>query len=611
MFAPGKRFLPSSVCGITLSVMICASAIAGPSTKPWDGAWEQARAAEAGNRWFDAEECYKRAIGQASTSHATPEIIRELQIKLATTYIREKKFAQTEPIYQELMISQFVTPTNKRSEATRESIVWFDDLADTYASSADNRESCLKHALAIKQKIFAGRDDDPVLKILNELFLFYNLHQRYTEAKAILKEKIAMLEKESEYQNKVSVFGGHGNNDLVITLTQLAGIELALKQYNEYERDCRRGYSLAVAAFGANNAITTSFARGVASCLVRQGKLNEAVAWSKKTMPDTGSATKNNSTVFPEDQVGKDLLQLAIDCYRQGNYKASTDMLKQLIKFANTRKGSVWLGVPVFYVFLGTNMLAQENSFQMNECFAKAIDAASTIKGHITEAGKRTFVESYAEPVRFSTIPPNMPKLHYIREIELKKLLAVIQIVGTDHNFESMVLNALSGDLYCEGKLSEGDDCLERAVKLADLPNTDESLKLQLPERYLTLAIHRSELKQTTRANESFAAAFQKEADKKGFHAATVLFWWAFELKANGQSKQAMMKSDMALKIARALAPEKRGTILADALLLLSSFDDHKSEARLLIEESSKEIELQRKIRSDLGPDFYHRLSKS
>ncbi len=124
------------------------------------------------------------------------------------------------------------------------------------------------------------------------------------------------------------------------------------------------------------------------------------------------------------------------------------------------------------------------------------------------------------------------------------------------------------------------------------------------------LAIYQNSSQKSKKANEAFSNALKAEKDKKSFHSALVLFWWGYFLRDSQQSL-AIKKLNEASQIARTLPVEKRGTVLSDAIMVQSYIEGHngrKREQQSLIQQSTVEIELQKKLKSKLGPDFYHRL---
>ena len=67
----------------------------------------------------------------------------------------------------------------------------------------------------------------------------------------------------------------------------------------------------------------------------------------------------------------------------------------------------------------------------------------------------------------------------------------------------------------------------------------------------------------------------------------------------------------MALKQARTLAPEKRGTLFADILEVLAIIQyelNRPDLAQPFKQQSFDEIQVQKKIKTKIGPDFFHRM---
>jgi tetratricopeptide (TPR) repeat protein len=383
------------------------------------------------------------------------------------------------------------------------------------------------------------------------------------------------------------------------------------RKWNRYhDQKClEHSLELLEVASGEDDAKSVEEMVTLSRAYINEGQVEKGIDLLKR-------ATSASEKKFGKNQTGLDdnLFRLAMECQVHENYKSANQIAMYLIRMANADKGSLRVGLPVFYVFLGTNTLALGNKVQANECFAKAIEEGSKLKRGMPERDKVRFVQSYAQPLCLSTVAwgdrPRASKNGPLVEIELKQIISATDATTADLDFISSVCNRLSTTLYAEGKLSEADRCVARAIALAKRPNASEYARREIAEMYLRLALQRAHDPRMEKANEDFSEAVKAEEDKNGFHTTLVLFWWAFELKENGQPTSALMKLKTVVKMSRPLPAEKRGTILADALMLLSVLIDQrdKSQLKSLTEESSREIELQQKIGSKLGPDFYHRL---
>jgi hypothetical protein len=334
---------------------------------------------------------------------------------------------------------------------------------------------------------------------------------------------------------------------------------------------------------------------------------------------DKGLDLLKRAIVVSEHKFGKDphilsanLLQDAFECQSVGNYKAADELTMRLIKTANADKGSLRVGLPIFYVFLGTNRLAVGEPGKANAHFSKANQEAVKIRKAQNKAYEKEFLQYYAEPLRrFIANSGGRPSWPVI-ERELKELEKVAQVAAPDPIFESAILSALGDVLYYEGKGVEAERCLERAIALANHLSA-AGRGDDIPEMYLKMANHRAQEHQLDRANQSFALAMEAENGRNGYSTARVLFWWAFRLKTNGQSALAINKLDAALKIARSLPEEKRGNVLADALMLGVSFGNRytKAPAQALLQELTREIEIQQTIAYKAGTNFARQIDQS
>jgi len=283
VFGLAVRSYANTIYGIALTLLIVPISLAGTIKSPWDAQWEKARSFEAAGSWSIAEQAYKRTIEIARASHADQYIVRDLEIKLATVFVRENKFNDARPIYQELMDSDVVNPANRHSKEAREGIVSFADLADTYAMSHDNREDCLKHALAIMQKLF-GANDDRLIGILNDLFLYYNLQQKYKEAEPVLKQRVAILQSSRAAAKTLPGVIGENPGELARTLTELGGVQIVLKKYADAQFSYAQAYPIFLKEDGPTYPMTASIARGLGFLMLKQHHTQQAMEWSQRAV---------------------------------------------------------------------------------------------------------------------------------------------------------------------------------------------------------------------------------------------------------------------------------------------------------------------------------------
>jgi len=147
------------------------------------------------------------------------------------------------------------------------------------------------------------------------------------------------------------------------------------------------------------------------------------------------------------------------------------------------------------------------------------------------------------------------------------------------------------------------------AIEIAKTPGS--LCEKDVPDLYLQVALHRGFSQQMDTANPAFAKAIDTEPDKSGFHATLVYLYWGCLARENGQYPLAAEKLNIALKMAKTLPPEKRGTLLADTMFMAGTVKEHlgsATEGKSLRLASVSEIEIQKKLHSKLGPDFFHRL---
>jgi tetratricopeptide (TPR) repeat protein len=322
-----------SICGIASTLVMAGSANAGTTAKPWDGQWEKAREYEADGSWNLAEMAYRRTMDLAKASHASSDTIREINIKIATVYVREKKYPDAEPIYRELMKSDIVNPENRHSQAAREGIVLFTDLGDTYAMAAGS-EQCLKHAVEIDEKLF-GPYDDRLLRVLNELDNFYNLHQRYAEAQSVLKKRIEILEKDAAGQAS----GGTEKakpGELARSLIELGSVQATLKRYADAEASYVKAYPIFLKEYGPTYVMTASTAREAGYVMMKQRQTQSALQWSQRAVQ---LRRMDKGQQYPLE-LARDLTVLGRVFEQQGNVSKAEQLYRESISVIQKNAGA-------------------------------------------------------------------------------------------------------------------------------------------------------------------------------------------------------------------------------------------------------------------------------
>ncbi len=157
-------------------------------------------------------------------------------------------------------------------------------------------------------------------------------------------------------------------------------------------------------------------------------------------------------------------------------------------------------------------------------------------------------------------------------------------------------------------KVQETINYLKQAITIVELSKSHD----RLSDLYGRLAGTQLYLPNQEEANKTYAKTLAMERDKNGFRTGEIFFGWGYSLYELQQYRLAAEKLNMAFKIAGALPPEKRGTMLADLLRMLAEQKNRQGnhkEGALLLKQSSAEIESQKKLKiRQEGPDFYHRM---
>ena len=264
-------------------ICFCASSSGASSN---DAGWAElnarARSAEASGSWTCASAFYSQALQSAQKCGAAQNIIRLISIKLASSYVQQNNLVAAEPLFTQL------TETSLKGW-DGEALVWFDDLADAYASvqAESLKEPGLKHALAIKEKL-ARAGDGEVIRVLNSLFLYYHLHKRDADAEAVLEKEIALLEK-------------HDRSELGSAMIALAGVERNLKHFRKSLYWYNKVFSMWEIAMVNRGEKTASTAREIALIHLKLNEQQDAERWIEKAIIIRKAGEQVNSIEYCRD----------------------------------------------------------------------------------------------------------------------------------------------------------------------------------------------------------------------------------------------------------------------------------------------------------------------
>lgn len=294
------------------------------------------------------------------------------------------------------------------------------------------------------------------------------------------------------------------------------------------------------------------------------------------------------------------LNDLALKCRLAGRLGRAKEANLELVKMSK-QYPAVADGLVNYYSALGTIETAQGNVTQGQNYFNKAINECPKLRGNKTKVGlAAASLNALVDAVKTDKNPI----------LELKGLLAVQQALSPDPRAQYTLCRLLAETCNTEHQYEDADKYLLRAIELAKLPVS--LVDKDIPGLYLKLALFQSSRPgQMDKANIAFAKALEFEKDKTSYQAALIYLYWGAKARENGQFDLATEKLNIALKDAQALPPEKRGTILADTLIIISAVQKHDGkdkEVPITVQKSTEEIQVQRRLRTGLGPDWFHRL---
>jgi len=313
------------------------------------------------------------------------------------------------------------------------------------------------------------------------------------------------------------------------------------------------------------------------------------------------------------DRFGDMLNDLALKCEKEHKNEQAKQLELAVINIAPTNIGSINAGLPAFYSFLGMNTLAEGKSAESKEYFQKAMRACRKIKGSL----RKQWACKYLALLPASICPEKSEqKKLRLAQREYEQLLAINKAIPTTPDLQYDVYSKLAEVLFTQDVLQGTAtqmphviECFKACIAIAQLPTS--SYKNALPDLYTRLGCCQFYLHNFSDANKSFIKALELETDKKGYHTASVLFWWGDVLEHIKKSRLAAEKFNIAFEQASALPPAKRGTLLADLLqkaAIAAQEHGDQRKAQQLFKQSSVEIQLQKQLNTKLGPDFYHRM---
>ncbi len=355
--------------------------------------------------------------------------------------------------------------------------------------------------------------------------------------------------------------------------------------------------------FGESDKHCTDCMSILANYYIEHGKIDDGVRiiTSNESAKSKASGKKSSPSA-----VGDLLNLMAINYRTKHQYDLSNQLELAVIKLANKSQSQLSAGLPAFYTLLGMNALAQGKNSDAKTYFAKALKECPKIKVSKNKQFARPYIDLLVQSAR-----SDGEEELVLAEAELRQLLELAQNISTDPRWQYGPLTLLPAVLAAQHKPPKPtEDYLLRAISIANLSNS--YVAKDLSDLYMRLGIHQASQHKIDQASNNFTKAIALDKETTGFHTGLILLWWSGALRDNGRSALASEKLTLALTKARALSPETRGTLLADLLVMLGSIEHDNGrvkQANLLFQQSSDEIQLQRKIRSKVGPDLYHRLS--
>jgi len=390
----------------------------------------------------------------------------------------------------------------------------------------------------------------------------------------------------------------------MVNLKELAnGYERKWNRYHD-QKCLEHSTELLQVASGDNDAKACELMVTLARIYLIQGELKKGTDLLKQTVSISEKRFGKNPNGLPDM-----LDRFAHDCETEKNHSAAEQLELEAIKATKVSSGASKIHMPAYFEFLAINSIVQEKNNQTAKLYHdRALSEYAKLKAQKDKESAQQFVGSLVELVQAEKCKNsfNQP------EARLREILSLQLAISSDPRCEFGTYNVMSTILGKSGKYEESEKCLLRTIEIAKLPHSCG--KKDVPDLYLRLALLRWDKSGRTRdAQRAFGEALAAEPDKNGFHSGLVLLYWGCKLRESGSYAEASEKLKTALQKGLKLPPEKRGTLVADSLLVLSAVAGqlgNEQEKKSLLDQSAAEVRLQKKLnlRMGAGPDFFHRV---
>lgn len=193
---------PIKVQSVVSAILLFAfcGRCAWAETSKWQEYKTAGEQAEIDHDYSRAEYWYGRALSEAEKPGSTNAQLEETLTRDAASYVMLEKVDKAEPLYQRAMQN---ASDGKSTAQNPEYLVWLDDLADAYASrdTGPNMETCLKHAIDIRERISGGKHTK-LAPVLFKLAQYYGNNAKWTEALPYAQRALAAYE---SMQGRVNV----------------------------------------------------------------------------------------------------------------------------------------------------------------------------------------------------------------------------------------------------------------------------------------------------------------------------------------------------------------------------------------------------------------------
>ncbi|MBI5324155.1 MAG: CHAT domain-containing protein [Ignavibacteriae bacterium] len=226
----------------------------------------QFRNKEAEENYLEAIKIRRKLLGDAH-----PHTLQSMN-NLAAFYSAMGKFQQAEKIFNEII--DIINKSFK--DDNPELAIALNDLALLYTNTGryQQAEPLFKESLEMKKRIFKG-DHPTVANGMTSLGYYYTGMGRHVEALALYDSALAMFRR---------VHNNRDNDDVIKTLNNLGTAQMSLNKFDAAEATLKEAVDMAKRFFKGSHLYVAGTLNNYCGCLTKRGKYDEAIPYLKESL---------------------------------------------------------------------------------------------------------------------------------------------------------------------------------------------------------------------------------------------------------------------------------------------------------------------------------------